>query len=65
MYHVSLSQASSQQPQSPAKPNPDIPVEDHEIQNIHRSDAAEQMVKQETHPSDEENLLNAKTPKEM
>ena len=65
VYHVSLSQASSQQPQSPAKPNPDIPVEDHEIQNIHRSDAAEQMVKQETHPSDEENLLNAKTPKEM
>jgi small-conductance mechanosensitive channel len=61
IYHINVSQEQTRQPSA----NTAIPVEEHEIQNIHRSDAAEQMVKQEAHPSDEENLLNSKTPKEM
>jgi small-conductance mechanosensitive channel len=65
VYQVSISQAAGQTSNASDEPNKKIQVEEHEIQNIHRSDAAEQMVKHDTHPSDEENLLNSKTPKEM
>ena len=65
IYHVNLAEDSTTPVNAPIKPKTDISMEEHEIQNIKNSDAAEQMIKHETHTDGEENLLNSKTPKEM